>query len=159
MNKLEVNKDSLNEAQLLDFAERIGRSLRGGELIEFIGDVGAGKTTFVRGLARGLDVTGPIQSPTFTISRIYDSKTKGLYLAHYDFYRLNDAGIMAQEIDEKINDPDCVTVIEWGDVVSDILPGNRLTIEISSPSDSLRDLKIVWSSDKANNQLKEALEC
>ncbi len=107
----------------------IGSRLRGGEVIELVGDIGAGKTTLTKGVAKGLDITEPVQSPTFTISRVYQSP-RGLTLAHYDFYRLGEAGIMAEEIREVTMQPQTVTVIEWAGAVEQVLPADRLTAEI-----------------------------
>ncbi len=134
--------NKLDEAQLLSVAEKLGRSLKGGEVIELIGDVGSGKTTFTKGLARGLGVEDNIQSPSFTISRVYDKARDGLRLAHYDFYRLSSAGVMRQELYETVHDSKTVTVIEWGDIVQDILPSNRLTVNISIVDDDHRSIKL-----------------
>lgn len=130
-----------NETEMEQFGEGVGRLLRGGEVIELVGDVGAGKTTFVRGLARGLEIEETIASPSFTISRVYEGRD-GLRLAHYDFYRLHDAGIMANELEETVNDRSNVVVIEWAGAVANVLPDDRLTITISSPTETARELKI-----------------
>ena len=109
--------------------QTIGRNLKGGEVIELVGDIGAGKTTLTKGIAKGLDITEPVQSPTFTISRVYRSPG-GLTLAHYDFYRLGEAGIMAEEIHAVTMQPQTVTVVEWAGAVERVLPADRLTAEI-----------------------------
>ena len=111
------------------FGEKLGAQLRGGEVFELIGDVGAGKTTFTRGLAKGLGVSEQVQSPTFTISREYDGRDN-LTLVHYDFYRLNEAGIMAQELAETVANRQNITVIEWSGVASDSLPRERVVLRI-----------------------------
>ena len=118
-----------DEAAMQQLGERIGARLVGGELFELVGDVGAGKTTFVRGLARGLGIAEQIQSPTFTINREYDGRD-GLRLVHYDFYRLNEAGVMADELAEVMADPKSVVAIEWSGVASSQLPPQRAVIEI-----------------------------
>jgi tRNA threonylcarbamoyladenosine biosynthesis protein TsaE len=130
-----------SENEMKDFGHKLGRLLKGGEVIELIGDVGAGKTTFVKGLARGLSIDEDVQSPSFTISRVYDGRDN-LQLAHYDFYRLADAGIMANELSEVTKDSGVVTVIEWADVVENVLPENRISIRITSPSESVRQLDV-----------------
>lgn len=119
---------------------RLGALLKGGEVIELSGDVGAGKTTFVKGLAVGLAIDEDVQSPSFTVSRVYDARD-GLQLAHYDFYRLQDAGIMANELDETIRDREIVTVVEWADIVDGVLPKNRLRVVFVSPSETDRTLE------------------
>ena len=116
--------------------EVIGRSVSGGEVLELVGDIGAGKTTLTKGIARVLGINEPVQSPTFTISRVYDSP-KGLRLAHYDFYRLGEAGIMGDEIREAMDD-DSVVVVEWAGAVDDDLPEDRLVVKITTISEEER---------------------
>lgn len=130
-----------DEAAMREFGCRLAGAIKQDAVIELIGDVGAGKTTLTRALARKLGVQGPVQSPTFTIRNNYDLPD-GRILAHYDFYRLGKAGIMSDELAETIDDPQAITVIEWGDIVTDILPENRLTIEITSPTEETRTLRI-----------------
>ena len=116
--------------------EAIGRSVSGGEVLELVGDIGAGKTMLTKGIARALGVNEPVQSPTFTISRVYDSP-KGLRLAHYDFYRLGEAGIMGDEIREAMDD-DSVIIVEWAGAVDDDLPKDRLVVKITTISEEER---------------------
>lgn len=116
--------------------EAIGQSVSGGEVLELVGDIGAGKTTLTKGIARALGINEPVQSPTFTISRVYDSP-KGLRLAHYDFYRLSEAGIMGDEIRESTDD-DSVVVVEWAGAVDDNLPKDRLVVKITTISEEER---------------------
>lgn len=122
-----------------EYGEKIGSLLEGGEIIELVGDVGAGKTTFVKGLAKGLGIDEAVQSPSFTISRVYDGRD-GLRLAHYDFYRLDTAGIMADELREMIQDSATVTVIEWAEIVEGVLSKERLTIQFETPTEETRKL-------------------
>jgi len=133
--------DVNNEQEMISTGKRIGALLNGGEIIELIGDVGSGKTTLTKGLALGLAIHDNIQSPSFTINRLYKCRD-GLILAHYDFYRLSDAGIMANEISETLNDNKTITVIEWGDIVEKILPADRISIRISALTESSRRLEI-----------------
>lgn len=130
------------------FGARLGGLLRGGEVIELVGDVGAGKTTLTKGIAAGLGIDEDVQSPSFTISRVYDAPS-GLRLSHYDFYRLHDAGIMADELSETVNDPHGVTIIEWAEVVSGVLPTDRLTIHIVSPAETTRRIECSAGGEKS----------
>lgn len=116
--------------------EAIGQSVSGGEVLELVGDIGAGKTTLTKGIAQALGINEPVQSPTFTISRVYDSP-KGLRLVHYDFYRLSEAGIMGDEIREAMDD-DSVVVVEWAGAVDDDLPKDRLVVKITTISEEER---------------------
>jgi tRNA threonylcarbamoyladenosine biosynthesis protein TsaE len=108
--------------------------------LELIGDVGAGKTTFTKGLAKGLGVAETVQSPSFTISRMYEAGD--LTLSHYDFYRLNDAGIMAMEIASAVEDAHNITVVEWAESVAEILPESRIKIRILPQSETVRKVEI-----------------
>lgn len=130
-----------DESKLTTLGEQLGQRLKGREVIELIGDVGAGKTTLTRGIARGMGIVEPIQSPTFTIVNRYDT-SRGVTLAHYDFYRLDDAGVMRDELGEVLNDDASVTIIEWGDIVADILPSDRLTIKIEPVDESTRKVDL-----------------
>ena len=128
-----------SESETHAVAKKLGSLLRGGEVIELVGDVGAGKTTFVKAMAEGLLVDEDVQSPSFTISRLYEAHDD-LRLAHYDFYNLTDAGIMKDELSETMQDPMTITVIEWGKIVEGILPQDRLTIQLESPTEMSRKL-------------------
>lgn len=138
------------------FGQTIGQILNGGEVIELIGDVGAGKTTLVKGIATGLGVDEEVQSPSFTINRVYGGRD-GITLSHYDFYRLGEAGIMINDLSESINDSKTVTVIEWGEITSSVLPDDRLVINIISPTEDTRELTIK-SNGASNNILAESLK-
>lgn len=137
-----------SEDEMKAFGARLGASLVGGEMIELIGDVGAGKTTLVKGIAEGLAIDEDVQSPSFTISRMYDGRD-GILLAHYDFYRLGEAGIMRDELREAMQDMQTVTVIEWAGIVEGALPADRLTITIHSPTETSRTLELDAKGDRA----------
>ena len=135
-----------NEAAVIDFAENLMREILQSQgalpyVIELVGDVGAGKTTFTKGLARGLEITEEITSPTFTISKVYEN-SRGQKLVHYDFYRLENPGIMVEDLFENLQDPQTVTVIEWADTVSEIFPANHLRLEILINDDGSRTLNL-----------------
>ena len=114
---------------MLNCGREFAKKIKFPMVIELIGDVGAGKTTFTRGLAEGLGVKEPITSPSFTISKSY-ALPNNKHLVHYDFYRLNDPGLMSEELNESINDQDAITVIEWGESVAGILPEDRIIVKI-----------------------------
>lgn len=126
--------------EMIEFGKEIGSNLEGGSVLELIGDVGAGKTTFTKGLALGLGVLETVQSPTFTISRIYEGDN--LTLSHYDFYRLNDYGIMKMELAENLSDPQNITVVEWAGEMADILPEKHLKLIFESVSEDKRLVKV-----------------
>jgi tRNA threonylcarbamoyladenosine biosynthesis protein TsaE len=127
-----------------ELGETIGGRLRGGETIELVSDLGGGKTTFVRGLARGFGSTDKVSSPTFTISLSYEAN--GRLLHHFDFYRLQEAGIVANELAEVVCDPAASVVVEWGDIVASVLPKDRLTITIAAVSEQEREFIFTYPS-------------
>lgn len=117
-------------------AAAIGGRLKGGEIVELISDLGGGKTAFVRGLAKGMGSFDKIASPSFTISRQYRARDKTLY--HFDFYRLSDAGIVANELAEVVDDPHAVIAVEWADIVEDVLPADKLSVCITNTGETER---------------------
>jgi tRNA threonylcarbamoyladenosine biosynthesis protein TsaE len=144
-----------SEEEMKAFGKKLGALLCGGEIIELTGDIGAGKTTLVKGIAVGLGIGENVQSPSFTISRVYQGRDD-IILAHYDFYRLNDAGIMSEELQETINQLGTVTVIEWGQIVTGVLPVDRLSINIIAPTENSRRLTIT-SGGELSKKLQEQL--
>jgi tRNA threonylcarbamoyladenosine biosynthesis protein TsaE len=147
---IEVN----SENEMKSLGEKLGALLRGGEVLELVGDVGAGKTTLTKGVAKGMGVDEDVQSPSFTISRVYDTPSK-LYLAHYDFYRLHDAGIMTDELHETIHDTKTVTIIEWAEIVGGVLPADRLRIVITSPGETMRSITLTAGGEKSQKLLEQ----
>ncbi len=136
--------DSTSSGQTEKLAEAIGAQLRGGEVIELISDLGGGKTTLTRGLVRGTGSSDKVASPTFTLSREYTAPT--FTIAHFDFYRLGEAGIVGEELHELIGDPTYVVVVEWGELVHDVLPADRLKITIRQTGDQTRELTLNYPS-------------
>ena len=108
------------------------------EMLDYGQKFGAGKTTFTRGLAKGLGVKAELSSPSFTISREYRGEKYNL--VHYDFYRLEDPGLMMEDLAETINDPTTITIIEWGQSIKDILPDGHIVIEIKYIDENTREL-------------------
>ncbi len=129
-----------SEQAMLDFGKQF--STKSPKVIELIGDVGAGKTTFVRGLAQGLGIKEPVTSPSFTISKSYALPSGKGRLIHYDFYRLQDPGLMSEDLQENLQNPDNIIVIEWGDSISNLLPDNHTIIKINYNDDNTREITI-----------------
>ncbi len=107
-------------------------------MIELVSDLGGGKTAFVRGLAQGMGSNDQVHSPSFTLSNQYRAGDKTLY--HLDFYRLNEPGIMQQELAEMLKDPKVVVTVEWAGLVEDVLPTERLSIIIKATGDTQRQV-------------------
>ena len=117
-------------AEMEALGERIGSGLAIGDLIVLTGPLGAGKTTLTRGIAEGLGVRGPVQSPTFVIARTHPPLAGGAPLVHADAYRLDSA----LELDDLDVDVDgSVTIVEWGRGKVDGLRSEWWDIEIERP--------------------------
>ena len=149
---LQISSTSSEQTEKL--AETIGARLRGGEVIELVSDLGGGKTTFTRGLVRGTGSTDRVASPTFTVSREYTAPR--FTIAHFDFYRLGEAGVVGDELAEVAADPQYVTVVEWGEIVQDVLPAARLTVAIRQTGEDTRELSFTYPPSLAY-LLEEAL--
>lgn len=136
---------------MLEFGREMAHSLELPAVIELVGDVGVGKTTFTRGLAEGLGIQEAVTSPSFTISKRYNfalPDSGNGELVHYDFYRLDDPGIMRDELAETIAVPNSVVVVEWGGDVTELLPKHKIRLEISLVADGTREV-IVKRGDKS----------
>ena len=142
---LTIHTHNMQETEIL--GEQIGKRLTGGEVIELVSDLGGGKTALTRGIAKGLGSADRVMSPTFTISRVYTSGP--LQMIHYDFYRLDDPGLLRHELEESFNDSRTVTVIEWAHIVKDILPENRITVSIDKTGDDSRVFTVQYPEELA----------
>ena len=136
-----------NEQEMMELGENLAKLnkkfVQSGDLakvMELVGDVGVGKTTLVRGLAKGLGVQEAVTSPSFTISRVY-ALPGGGNLVHYDFYRLGEPGLMAEDLAEALAEPKNVVVVEWAGGVTEVLPEGRLQVEISYNDDGTREVE------------------
>ena len=140
-----------NLEETIALGNRLGLLLQPNMLLTLSGDLGAGKTTFTKGIGQGLGITKVINSPTFTILKQYQGR---LNLSHFDAYRLegqdDDLGF------EEIFDSDDFCVVEWANFIEDILPVDRLTIEIKKIDENIREFVFKTNSEKYA-QVVEAL--
>jgi tRNA threonylcarbamoyladenosine biosynthesis protein TsaE len=143
--KLVINSDSSVYTENL--GQKIGSNLNGGEVIQLASDLGGGKTTFVRGLAMGANSKDVVASPTFTISKTYIAPHFNIY--HFDFYRLNEPGLMKYELEELIQDEKDVVIVEWADNVKDILPISTLNISIEYSGEDSRKIEVMYNIKNA----------
>ena len=111
--------------------ERLGRRVRGGEVIALSGPLGSGKTTFTQGFARGAGFKGLAVSPTFSLVRQYRGR---LRVCHMDLFRLGGGEIDNLGLEEYLNDPDGVCLVEWPDGAAAMLPADRLEASFSHRS-------------------------
>lgn len=111
-----------------NIARAFAKTLKSGDVVCLNGDLGAGKTVFTAGLAKGLGVSGPVSSPTFTIMNCYSGD---IPLYHFDVYRISDSDEMYDTGFDEYISGDGVSVIEWAEVIADILPGARYDVTIT----------------------------
>lgn len=131
---------SSSVAQTQNIAEKLSSELQAGDCLCMYGDLGAGKTAFVQALAKGLGVTDYVNSPTFTIVNEYEGR---LMLYHFDVYRISDPDEMFDiGFDEYLNN-DGICVIEWAELIEELLPKHRCNIYITKETDdNTRKIKI-----------------
>jgi tRNA threonylcarbamoyladenosine biosynthesis protein TsaE len=125
-------------------AAEVAESLKPGDVILLEGDLGAGKTTFVQGLAAALGVDAPVTSPTFTLMNVYRT-SRGFDLVHVDAYRLEQLSEVVDLALPEILDDGAVAVIEWGERAAPILPGARRIVFNQSGDDGERLLRMEYS--------------
>ncbi len=130
-----INTHSAAETRAL--GAQLARLLNGGDVLLLKGDMGAGKSELARGIARGLGITGPVPSPSFTILNAYDEGRVPFH--HFDWYRVNDASELTESgLDEFIGQG--ITVIEWPERAPSLWPEDRLEIAIVALSEQGRSI-------------------
>ena len=120
---------SSSTAETIALGEKCGELLAAGDVLVLTGDLGAGKTQFTKGIARGMGITADVTSPTFTIEMVYEGGMMPLY--HFDLYRLNDSGQLDDIGLFDAMESDGPTVIEWGEQFADDIGDDRVDVFIS----------------------------
>lgn len=120
--------ETFDEKETFALGEKIGREAAPGQVYTLIGDLGVGKTIFAKGFAFGLDITEQISSPTFTIVQVYEEGRMPFY--HFDVYRIGDTEEMDEIGYEDYIYGEGVSLIEWADLIEDILPEQYMQIMI-----------------------------
>lgn len=141
-----------NATETEDLGRRIADGLRGGEVIAMTGDLGAGKTTLTKALAKQLGVKDYVTSPTFTIVNEYEGRLK---LFHFDVYRIADIEEMYDLGFEEYIYGDGVSIIEWSNLIKEILPEDTINIEILASGIDERSITISGRGKKFENLSKE----
>ncbi|MBD5501071.1 MAG: tRNA (adenosine(37)-N6)-threonylcarbamoyltransferase complex ATPase subunit type 1 TsaE [Lachnospiraceae bacterium] len=144
--------DSFHPEDTFALGRQIGERAKSGEIYTLIGDLGTGKTVFTQGLAAGLGITEPVNSPTFTIMQIYEEGRLPLY--HFDVYRIGDIS----EMDE-VGYEDCfygqgICLIEWADLIEEILPLKYTKITLQKDLDRGFDYRRILIEEMGMNEGK-----
>jgi len=131
---------STSEEETVAAGERLGRLLKAGDVVALFGDLGAGKTRFVRGICRALGTDRNVSSPTFTI--LHEYHAPGLAVNHFDFYRIASASELAGiGFAEYLDSDDGICVIEWADRIEPFLPPDRYDVRMRAGDSP--DLRII----------------
>src|SRR5262245_7598984 len=133
--ELVVRTETADDTRAVGVA--LGPLLRVHDVLELTGELGAGKTTLVRGIAHGLGAEEHVASPTFTLVREYVSGR--IPIAHVDVYRLDRVQDVVDLALDELEDGACVLIVEWGDAVEELLPQERLRVELTTTDPTGRD--------------------
>ena len=125
--------------ETIELGRQLSKQLPNGAVVILNGDLGVGKTTFVRGVAQGLNIKDVVQSPTFNIMKVYFKADRPLI--HIDAYRLADNNVDIG-LDEYIGYESGITIIEWPQFISELIPENRISITISRINETERDILV-----------------
>ena len=134
-----VTYSTKTAAQTLELGEKIGNSCIPGSIVSLRGSLGSGKTVIAKGIALALGIEEPITSPTFTIIQEYDSKTP---MIHMDLYRIESIEEFEMLGAEELLFGSNVTIIEWSELIDELLPANTIRVEISLKEDNSRSFLI-----------------
>lgn len=151
MEKLSFYSRSSEET--INFAKKIAIFLKKGDVLGFFGNLGSGKTTFIKGLAKGMGLKNKVSSPSFVILRIYSFK-KNVPLYHFDLYRIR----FLKEI-EDIGYEDFITdasisVIEWADKAGKLLPEHHLKIRIQIKAENARLIDLISNGGRYDSLIR-----
>ena len=134
-----------NFEETIEYAKKLGRSLKGGEIIAYFGGLGMGKTTFTSGLCEGYGINAEVSSPTFALVNEYGNRDKKVY--HFDMYRISGFEDLCSTGFFDYLDTNAVLAIEWSENIENALPENYIRLEIErGDSDESRIFKL--SGDK-----------
>lgn len=117
-----------NPEETFALGQKIGRAATPGQVYTMTGDLGVGKTVFTQGVASGLGITEPVNSPTFTIVQVYEEGRLPFY--HFDVYRIGDIEEMEEIGYDDYFFGEGICLIEWAELIEEILPENRISITI-----------------------------
>ena len=134
-----------SEKETFELGKSLGEKAKPGDVFTLEGDLGVGKTIFTKGFAKGLEIDEPISSPTFTIVQVYESGRLPFY--HFDVYRIGDVEEMDEIGYEDYVYGDGVSMIEWANLIEEILPDNRRNILIEKDLEKGFDYRKITIDD------------
>ncbi|MEW6685116.1 MAG: tRNA (adenosine(37)-N6)-threonylcarbamoyltransferase complex ATPase subunit type 1 TsaE [Candidatus Edwardsbacteria bacterium] len=140
--------------QTVELGKRLGGTLKPGDFVALIGELGSGKTTFIQGLGKGLGVSSVMTSPTFIIISEYKGD---LPVYHFDLYRLKDLEELFNLGYEEYFYGDGVAIIEWAEKVESLLPEKRLEVRLKYLSDREREITLIPKGERYEILLKDIL--
>ncbi len=132
-----MKRQIANQAEMLALGAELAQKLPINFCLELVGDIGVGKTTLVKGLIKQLNSDLVATSPSFMINNRYQVDDQRI-VSHFDFYRLSEVGLDDQQLIEDLADDKVGVIIEWSQTVAQLLPENRLIVEIEYQSDQAR---------------------
>ncbi|MDD2959195.1 MAG: tRNA (adenosine(37)-N6)-threonylcarbamoyltransferase complex ATPase subunit type 1 TsaE [Lachnospiraceae bacterium] len=138
--------ESSSEKETYELGAQIGRNAEPGQIYTLVGDLGVGKTVFTQGLAAGLEILDAVSSPTFTIVQIYEEGRLPLY--HFDVYRIGDAEEMDEIGYEDYFYGEGVCLIEWANLIEEILPEHYTEIRIEKNLEKGFDYRVITITEK-----------
>ncbi len=141
----EMTVETYSPEETFALGESMGKTAKPGEVYTLIGDLGVGKTVFTQGIACGLGVTEPVSSPTFTIVQVYEEGRMPFY--HFDVYRIGDVEEMEEIGYEDYFYGEGLTLIEWADLIEELLPENRKEIRIEKDLEKGFDYRKITISE------------
>ena len=136
--------ETRSDQETFSLGEQLGRVAKPGQVFTLIGDLGVGKTVFTQGFAKGLGVTDYVNSPTFTILQVYEDGRLPLY--HFDVYCIADPEEMEEIGFEEYVYSDGVSLIEWANLIEEILPADRFEVEICKDPQKGMDYRAITIS-------------
>lgn len=138
--------ETSNANETFELGVKIGQNAQAGDVYTLVGDLGVGKTVFTQGLAKGLEISEPISSPTFTIVQVYEEGRLPFY--HFDVYRIGDIEEMDEIGYEDYVFGNGVSLIEWANLIEEILPEKRKEITIEKDLEKGFDYRKITITEK-----------
>lgn len=143
--------ETYSEKETFEFGEKLGREAKPGQIYALLGDLGVGKTIFTKGVASGLSITEPVNSPTFTIVQVYDEGRLPFY--HFDVYRIGDVEEMDEIGYEDYFFGEGISLVEWANLIEEIMPESTQWVTIEKDLTKGFEYRKITISDSYDGHL------